>query len=104
MISKFPKGLKFFTCELIAVFIYLPFVLLAKFLRLFGDNLWKKIPLSYYANQPWKVIRNDSLDRFGTPLEKRFSKKEIETMLLNSGLSEIKFSENDPYWHVVARK
>lgn len=104
IISKFPKGLKFFVCELIAIFIYLPFVMLAKFLRLFGGNLWRKIPLSYYASQPWKVIRNDSLDRFGTPLEKRFSKKEIETMLVNCGLSEIRFSENDPYWHVVARK
>ncbi|HET6991751.1 MAG TPA: class I SAM-dependent methyltransferase [Bacteroidia bacterium] len=104
IISKFPKGLKFFTCELIAIFIYLPFVLFAKFIRLFGGNAWKKVPLSYYAGQPWKVIRNDSLDRFGTPLEKRFSKKEIETMLMNSGLGEIRFSENDPYWHVVARK
>ena len=104
IISKFPKALKFFTCELIAIFIYLPFVLLAKFLRLFGGNLWKKIPLAYYASQPWKVIRNDALDRFGTPLEKRFSKKEIETMLINSGLKNIRFSENEPYWHVVACK
>jgi SAM-dependent methyltransferase len=104
IISKFPKGLKFFTCELIAIFIYLPFVLLAKFMRLFGGNAWKKVPLSYYASQPWKVIRNDSLDRFGTPLEKRFSKKEIELMLKNAGMNEIRFSENDPYWHVVARK
>jgi 2-polyprenyl-3-methyl-5-hydroxy-6-metoxy-1,4-benzoquinol methylase len=104
IISKFPKGLKFFTCELIAIFIYAPFILLTKFVKLFGGNVWRKIPLSYYAGQPWKVSRNDALDRFGTPLEKRFSKKEIETMLVNSGLKNFRFSEHEPYWHVAAQK
>ncbi|CAN5413021.1 hypothetical protein BH09BAC5_BH09BAC5_22490 [soil metagenome] len=104
IISKFPKGLKFFTCELIAVFIYGPFVLLSKFVKLFGGNTWKKIPLSYYSQHPWKISRNDALDRFGTPLEKRFTKNQIEEMLINSGLKNIVFSENEPYWHVVARK
>lgn len=103
-ISKLPRGLKFFVCEVIAIFVYLPFVLLAKFFRLFGGNAWKKLPLSYYAGKPWKVIRNDALDRFGTPLEKRFSKKEITAMLEAAGLSRITFSANQPWWHVVARK
>ncbi|MEO5644431.1 MAG: class I SAM-dependent methyltransferase [Bacteroidia bacterium] len=104
MISRFPKGLKFFCCELIAIFIYGPFILLTKFIQLFGGKAWKKIPLSYYAEQPWKVTRNDALDRFGTPLEKRFSKNEIESMLAKSGLRNIRFSDHEPYWHVVAQK
>lgn len=104
LVSKLPRGLKFFVCELIAIFVYLPFVLLAKLLRIFGGSLWKKIPLAYYSDKPWKVIRNDSLDRFGTPLEKRFSKKEIEQMLERSGMHDIRFSANEPYWHVIARK
>lgn len=104
MISKFPKGLKFFCCELIAIFIYGPFILLTKFVKLFGGNTYKKIPLSYYAEQPWKVSRNDALDRFGTPLEKRFSKNEIELMLVKSGMRNIRFSEHEPYWHVVAQR
>ncbi|MDQ3110537.1 MAG: class I SAM-dependent methyltransferase [Bacteroidota bacterium] len=104
LISRFPKRLKFFACELIAIFIYAPFILLTKFVKLFGGNTWRKIPLSYYAGQPWKISRNDALDRFGTPLEKRFSKKEIELMLLNCGMKNIRFSENEPYWHVVAQK
>ncbi|HEU4719005.1 MAG TPA: class I SAM-dependent methyltransferase [Bacteroidia bacterium] len=104
IISRFPRGLKFFVCELIAIFVYGPFVLCARFLKLFGGHSWKKIPLSYYADKPWKVIRNDSLDRFGTPLEKRFSREEIEKMLLDAGMDDIRFSENEPYWHVVSRK
>jgi SAM-dependent methyltransferase len=104
IISKLPKALKFFCCELIAIFIYGPLILLTKFVKLFGGNAWKKIPLSYYAGHPWKISRNDALDRFGTPLEKRFSKKEIELMLVNAGLTNIRFSDHEPYWHVVAQK
>lgn len=104
VISRFPKGLKFFCCELIAIFIYGPFILLTKFVKLFGGNTYKKIPLSYYAEQPWKVSRNDALDRFGTPLEKRFSRNEIELMLVKSGMRNIRFSEHEPYWHVVAQR
>lgn len=104
MISKFPKGLKFFTCELIAVFFYGPLILLTKFVKLFSEKASRKIPLSYYAGHPWKISRNDALDRFGTPLEKRFTKKEIENMLVNSGLKNIRFSDHEPYWHVVAQK
>lgn len=104
MISQFPRRIKFFVCELIAIFVYMPFVLLARLFKLFGGNVWKKFPLSYYADKPFKVIRNDSLDRFGTPLEKRFSRKEIENMLKAAGLDNCTFSENEPFWHVVARK
>jgi hypothetical protein len=71
---------------------------------LFGKKLGSKIPLSYYSNKSLNVIRNDALDRFGTPLEQRFSKKQIIQMMENSGLHDITFSNNEPYWHVVGRK
>lgn len=103
-ISSMPQRLKNFFCDLIAVTVYLPFVALTRFVRLFSASTSKKVPLSYYADKPWKVIRNDSLDRFGTPLEKRYSKKEIEAMLKNAGMKNICFSEHEPYWHVVAKK
>ena len=38
-------------------------------------------------------MKNDSLDRFGTTLEKRFSQKEIREMMLEAGLKNIKFSK-----------
>ena len=46
----------------------------------------------------------NSLDRFGTPLEQRFSKKEITEMMTAAGLGDIVFSDNEPYWHAVGRK
>lgn len=106
MVSAMPRGLKFFTCDVLAVILYLPFVSLARFFRFLSPkgNFWKKIPLAYYADKTWRIIRNDALDRFGTPLEQRFSKKEIETMLVQSGMRNIRFSEHAPYWHVIAQK
>ena len=62
------------------------------------------MPLSYYVDKPWKVIRNDALDRFGTPLEQRFSRRQIEDMLIAAGLKDVRFSDHEPFWHVVARK
>ena len=49
-------------------------------------------------------MKTDSLDRFGTRLEKRFSKDEIKTMLSESGFRDIKFSEKMPHWVAIAYK
>ena len=35
------------------------------------------MPLNIYKNKSFYVMRNDSLDRFGTKYEKRYSKKNI---------------------------
>ena len=49
-------------------------------------------------------MRNDALDRFGTPLEKRFSKIEITDMLAQAGFINIRFSSKEPFWHAIAQK
>lgn len=104
IISSLPDFLKMFLCDLIAVFIYMPFILLSRFLKLLNIDLYRKLPLAYYCDKSFYIIRNDALDRFGTPLEKRFTGIQIEQMMQQAGLGEIKFSENAPYWHAVGRK
>jgi ubiquinone/menaquinone biosynthesis C-methylase UbiE len=106
IISGLPQGLKRICCDAIALLIYLPLVTLARCIKFLAphSNVWQKIPLSYYTNKSFHIMRNDALDRFGTPLEQRFSKSEIESMMRAAGLSEIVFSDNQPYWHVVGRK
>lgn len=105
LISKSPSVIKFIICELIAFLIYLPFVYLARFVRLLiSGDLYKKLPLSYYVDKSIWVIRNDALDRFGTPVEQRFSKNQIQKMMIETGLSEINFSQNPPYWHVTGKR
>jgi len=49
-------------------------------------------------------MRTDARDRFGTPLEQRFTRKQIESMMQSAGLIDIKFSESAPYWCVVGLK
>lgn len=105
IISKLPSPLKSFVCELIAILVYMPFVLIARLLSFTPiKNKIKNFPLSYYANKPFKIIRNDALDRFGTPLEQRFSKQDILKMMENSGLENIIFSNQSPFWHAVGKK
>ena len=46
----------------------------------------------------------DALDRFGTNLELRYTRIEIEKMMINSGLYKIKFSNSEPFWVAVGKK
>jgi SAM-dependent methyltransferase len=106
VVSKLPTTLKRWVCNLFAILFYMPFVLLCRFLRFTGvpEKIRKYIPLQAYERQSFYVIRNDSLDRFGTPLEQRFSRKQIQAMMEEAGLVNIIFSEKIPYWHAVGRK
>jgi SAM-dependent methyltransferase len=105
VVSKMPPLLKKTTCDILAVFAYMPFVLFSRLLSGGGfKKMAAKIPLSAYANKDFYIIRNDSLDRFGTRLEQRFTRTEIEAMMLKSGLSDVKFGENSAFWHAVGKK
>lgn len=106
LISKMPTSIKKISCDIIAIVVYFPLITLAKIISKIFPNtsFYTKFPLSYYIGKSFNVVRNDSLDRFGTPLEQRFSKIEIEEMMNSCGISEIKFSANAPYWHVVGKR
>lgn len=104
-VCRLPAGLKRFTCDVLAVLLYMPFILAGKLLNFFGlKKLAKKTPLSDYSDKTFFIIRNDSLDRFGTRLEQRFSKKEVIEMMEKSGLSDIIVSPLSPYYHALGRK
>ncbi len=105
IVSSLPGRFKRITCDLLALFVYMPFVLMARFFQQLGlTKIAKRIPLSIYTNQTFNIIRNDSLDRFGTPLEQRFSREQIAKMMSECGLTDIVFSDNAPYWHAVGKK
>jgi SAM-dependent methyltransferase len=105
IISKMQGNLKRIVCNLIAFFIYLPFAKISLSIKKVFKNSWyKRIPLSYYHDKSFYIMRNDALDRFGTPLEQRFSRDQIKEMMMRSGLKEIVFSNSAPYWHAVGQK
>lgn len=105
IISKLPSFIKKRVCDFIAFAVYIPLVGMASTLSKIGlKTLAKKLPLSYYVGKSLNVIKNDALDRFGTPLEQRFSRVQIEKMMLDAGLTNITFSQRQPYWHCVGQK
>ena len=103
IINKMPPALKFFISNIIAIFIYYPLSKMSKLLDFFRFNI-DNFPLSYYSNKSFYTMRTDARDRFGTPLEKRFTRQEIEKMMINSGFKNIKFSNKKPFWVVVGLK
>ena len=104
-ISRMPPAIKKFTCDIIAGFVYLPLVSTSRFFSWLGlKKIAKKIPLADYSNKAFFVMRNDALDRFGTRLEQRFTRKQVEEMMINSGLTEIVISEGTPYWHGIGKR
>lgn len=105
VVCRLPARPKAIVCDILAVLIYMPFVLWVRFLVLIGlRSVAKKMPLAAYNNKSFFIIRNDSLDKFGTTLEQRFSKKEVEALMKSCGLEDVVISEGTPYYHSVGRK
>jgi len=98
-ISQLPFSMRYAVSQTIAVFVYWPMARISKYLPVTAS--W---PLKFYADRSFYVMRTDALDRFGTRLEKRFTKRQIVTMLEGAGLTDIRFSNSDPHWVCVARK
>lgn len=103
VIYRLPNKIKNFVTDTIAILVYFLIARLSKILEKSGINV-RKIPLSYYRNLSFYTLRTDSRDWFGTPLEKRFTRSQIEKMMINADLVDIRFSEKKPYWCAVGIK
>ena len=103
IISILPRSLKKAVCSSIAALIYFPLSRTALFFEFLGFNV-SNFLLSDYRNKPFYQMRNDALDRFGTRLEQRFSRQQIEDMLLDSGFRDVSFSEDMPFWTSISYK
>jgi SAM-dependent methyltransferase len=102
-ISRLPRALRHGVSDLIAALIYWPLARIARLasrLRLDTAN-W---PLSFYAGRSFYVMRNDALDRFGTRLEQRFTRAQVDSMMRECGFEDIVFSSNAPYWCALGYK
>ena len=70
--------------------------------RLLGKS-WVNVahfPLSAYRHRSFYAMRTDALDRFGTRLEKRFTRQQIEEMMQRAGLERVSFSDSI-FWCAV---
>jgi hypothetical protein len=89
--------------DLIALTIYWPLARLAGLAECIGLPV-ASFPLSYYRQCSFYTMRTDARDRFGTPLEQRFSRAQISAMCTAAGLVDLQFSPRAPFWCVVGSK
>ena len=103
IICRLPKFLKFIICDIFAFLIYYPLSRFALLIEKIGFDV-RNFPLYSYRFSSFYVMRTDSRDRFGTPLEKRFTKEEIYKMMKQSGLEKINFKNDAPFWTAIGFK
>lgn len=102
LVSAAPHPVRFAISQVIAVLVYYPLAKLSLLLEKSGANV-SNLPLSQYRTNSLYTMRTDALDRFGTRLEKRFTKAEMLEMMENAGLQDITFSETS-FWTAVGYK
>jgi ubiquinone/menaquinone biosynthesis C-methylase UbiE len=100
LVSRMPHSLRYVMSQIIAALIYWPLARFAKSAEFLKFEV-KNFPLSIYRNRGFYVMRTDALDRFGTRLEQRFSRVEIQQMMEAAGLERIVFSGKVPFWCAV---
>jgi SAM-dependent methyltransferase len=103
IISALPYRLRYFVSQLMAACVYWPLARSARALQFCGLNI-QALPLAFYSDKSFYVMRTDALDRFGTRLEQRFTRSEIKDMMTAAGLDNIRFSDRPPYWCAVGTK
>jgi len=103
LIYRLPPSLKHLVTDSIATLVYWPLARVSRFISGLGFDV-HGVPLSFYRDHSFYTMRTDARDRFGTPLEQRFTRAQIERMMLDAGLTDIQFSESAPYWCAVGVK
>ena len=102
-ISRWPFPLKKSTTTAIAAAVYWPLARVSRLVEKAGADV-TNLPLSYYRQTSFYTMRTDALDRFGTRLEQRFTRTEIEGMMMRCGLESIAFRDAPPFWVAVGYK
>jgi SAM-dependent methyltransferase len=103
VVSRLPHPLRLAFSQIVAALIYWPLARVARFIAQHRGSS-AALPLAYYADKSFYVMRTDAYDRFCTRLEKRFRRGEIAGMLMRAGFREIAFSDTPPFWCAVGLK
>ena len=103
LLSRAPYSLRYAVSQLLALGVYWPLARGARYLETRGFAV-DGLPLSAYRDKSFYTMRTDALDRFGTRLERRFTRVEITKMMADAGLEDIHFSPDEPYWCALGRR
>jgi SAM-dependent methyltransferase len=103
VLSRLPFPVRLAVSQAIAAGIYLPLARGAAFAERVGFNV-ENVPLAVYRQRSFYVMRTDALDRFGTRLERRFTKVQIRSLMTDAGLVNVRFSDRAPFWCAVGER
>ena len=103
IVSRMPYTLRGIIADLLATVVYYPLARGALLFEKLGINV-QNWPLAFYRDKSFYLMRTCALDRFGTKIEHRFTRKQIEHMLQSAGFYNIRFSPYPPYWCVSGIK
>lgn len=101
-ISRMPFPLRRAVTTALAATVYLPLARTARLLERAGVEI-QFFPLAFYRSTSFYTMKTDALDRFGTRLEKRFSRAEVREMMVRAGLEDIVFGDRQ-FWVACGRK
>lgn len=99
-ISRLPYPARLAVTEVLARTVYWPLARGAALGEKLGFDV-SAVPLASYRDKSLYVMRNDALDRFGTILEKRYTRIEMKALMERAGLEDVRFHEGVPYWCAV---
>lgn len=104
-LSHLPRRMTRVIALVLALLVYLPLARAGALLTRMGlRGAAAAVPLAYYRRTSFRIMRNDALDRFGTRVERRYRRREVEDLLRSAGLEDIRISERAPFWHAVGTK
>lgn len=103
VIARLPLDRRHLVTDVIAATVYWPLARSALRLEKLGVDT-SMLPLSAYRDKSFYTMRTDALDRFGTRLEQRFTRDEIEVMMKSAGLTNIRFRDGVPFWCAVGTR
>lgn len=93
LISIQPTALRHAICDGVAGGVYFPLARAAAIAERRGLDV-EHWPLSAYRHRSFYTMRTDALDRFGTRLEKRYTRDQMEALMSDAGLKSIRFSSS----------
>lgn len=102
VIARQPSAVRHVASDGLAAFVYYPLARAARIASRLGANVddW---PLSAYRDRSFYLMRTDSLDRFGTKLEKRYTRERMKALLRAAGLTDIRFCSS-VFWCAVGTR
>lgn len=87
--TRLPHRILRMLCWVVSGALMVGLILPYRILTRLGLHWHERLPLFLYARYPFTILYNDQFDRFSAPLEQRFDKDEVRSLLEHAGLRDV---------------